>query len=125
MAALTLLRDVYVADLSRTLSKGVYEVGDGPGQVPSAVAARMAKNPRFGSLDGETAQVAAPPAADMPSNEDLFSALVDLDDEAREGYWAEFELDALNAVLLDRFEVDVSGRDHGTAANMIEKRLGL
>lgn len=109
----------------RFVTRGMYNV---PDSLSTADAKAVLTYPTWARLvEGELPDDESEPetSTEPPSNELLLAALTGLDDKAREAYWDQFTDTALNQLLLDRFEEPLKERSHGTAANMIEKRLGL
>jgi|GEM_PF-3007041 len=111
----------------RFVTRGIYKV---PESLPTADARAVLTYPTWarlieGELPEDDAGGESESGVELPSNEVLLDVLTDLDDEAREAYWDQFTDTALNQLLLDRFDEPLKERSHGTAANMIEKRLGL
>lgn len=45
------LRPCFVSDLSRTVAKGVYPVGNGAGEIPVPVARHLVTMPRFAEVE--------------------------------------------------------------------------
>ena len=64
-------------------------------------------------------------ADDLPANDEIIGLLADASDEDRDAYFDEYTVEQLNATLKERFDVEISGRNHGQAANMLMDRLGI
>lgn len=109
------VRDCQVADIGAQYRKDDIET------FPEELEARLIKA-GFAVLEGEKEPDVTD---DFPPNEEVVGLLSDANKEERDEYFDQYTVEQLNAVLLERFDVPISNRNHGQAANMLMNRLGI
>ena len=116
-----LRNSVYITDKHTRLKAGDYVIGEG---LMTKELAAMAVEKGWGRMLGE-AEAKPEATDDLPPNDEIVDLLTDASEEDRNEYFDAFTVDQLNIALKERFDVDISGRNHGQAANMLMDRLEI
>ena len=120
-----LRQGIYITDKHTRLKAGDYEVGKG---LMTQDLAAMAVKKGWGRMLGEAEVTPSEDNTDvdeLPENDEIVGLLADASDEDRDAYFDEYTVEQLNVTLKERFDVEISGRNHGQAANMLMDRLGI
>lgn len=120
-----LRQGIYITDKHTRLKAGDYKVGVG---LMTQELAAMAVKKGWGRMLGEAEVESSDDntvSDDLPANDEIIGLLADASDEDRDAYFDEYTVEQLNATLKERFDVEISGRNHGQAANMLMDRMGI
>ena len=117
-----LRQGIYITDKHIRLKAGDYPVGEG---LMTKEIAAMAVKKGWGRMLSEAEVKPADNDTDLPPNEEIVGLLTDASEADRNEYFDDFTVDQLNVALKERFNVEISGRNHGQAANMLMDRLEL